>query len=279
MKLSNWKLSARNLRDLMLPIPLLQSFLALFWSLIPNYFQRRLPITGTAIGYMPGGGWFRWKLNPRDLISQNSFFGGFHTYEPVTRLLLIEHCKKISDSGDLVFLNIGANTGLWALIIAKFFPKSKIILVEPVPENLIVLKENLRLNKISATILEIAATDKSQTFEMFTHKDYFGLASAKGDLARKVSVIGKRIDDLDLPGVNIILMDVEGHEINALEGMKDLISTNKPILIIELSAETLDISKTLLMQLGYQEPQHISDRQTFGSGSKNFIYLPEKISS
>jgi FkbM family methyltransferase len=207
------------------------------------------------------------------------FRGGFRTYEPKTRSLLIENCKKIYSSGELVFLNIGANTGLWALIISKLFTGSKVILVEPVPENLTVLRENMRLNGVGATILEMAATDEAQTLDMFTHEAYFGLASTKGDATRKISVTGKRIDDLKLPAIGIILIDVEGHEISALKGMLKLISRDNPILIIELSIETLRIATELLTHLGYQEPSHITDKEDFGPGSRNFLFLPSNKNS
>lgn len=61
-------------------------------------------------------------------------------------------------------------------------------------------------------------------------------------------------------------MDVEGHELNALQGMQALLSNNSCLLQVEVFAENLAVIEELMMQQGYIKFQEIGDDRFF----KNF---------
>jgi hypothetical protein len=63
-----------------------------------------------------------------------------------------------------------------------------------------------------------------------------------------LAVLTLPIDELSLPSVRLVKMDVEGHELPALQGMRVLLARDHPVLIIETgSQETM----TFLSDLGY----------------------------
>ncbi len=73
------------------------------------------------------------------------------------------------------------------------------------------------------------------------------------------------IDSLDIPHpVSLIKVDVEGHEFEVIEGMKNILSRDKPVLIIEGSRSEVD---KLLRELGY------SDKKLPGSPNKIFKHI------
>ncbi len=63
-----------------------------------------------------------------------------------------KECYYISGNGITTILDLGANAGFTSVYFSKLFPKAKIACVEPMPNNLILLKENLALNNVNATV-------------------------------------------------------------------------------------------------------------------------------
>ncbi|HEY6046625.1 MAG TPA: FkbM family methyltransferase, partial [Pyrinomonadaceae bacterium] len=69
------------------------------------------------------------------------------------------------------------------------------------------------------------------------------------------------LDALDLPtAVRLVKIDAEGHELSVLKGMRQLLTRDKPALIVEVSGEAVH---ALLTEMGYtretlaNSPNHI----------------------
>lgn len=67
------------------------------------------------------------------------------------------------------------------------------------------------------------------------------------------------LDYLNVPKVDFIKLDLEGYEVFALQGAKNTITTNKPVMVIEMNDGALrrhghspDTLKTELHSLGYE---------------------------
>ncbi|MBF0321793.1 MAG: FkbM family methyltransferase, partial [Magnetococcales bacterium] len=63
-------------------------------------------------------------------------------------------------------LDLGANTGLTMIYFSRAYPKARVAGVEPIPENMAVLRENLRLNQVDATLFQSAASVHDGHVEM-----------------------------------------------------------------------------------------------------------------
>jgi len=164
----------------------------------------------------------------------------FGTREVDHKILL----ENIAKPG-MTVLDIGANIGYYALMEKELIGNSgKLITVEPSPKNIKIFRKNLDLNNISdINIIEGAISDKSEkkTFHLADqgnlntfHATGTGLKHLTGEVVEVNSYTVPEIlqggSDLDL-----IRMDVEGHEVEVLNGMLEKVKSGelKPKIIFE----------------------------------------------
>lgn len=166
--------------------------------------------------------------------------------------------------GDWV-LDIGANVGHYTERLADLVGlEGRVIAIEPVSSTFELLAANLS-GRSNVTLLNVAASSTIRSVEMSVPDYRAGLKNfyrAKlGPEASTFSVLSIPVDALNLPRVSLIKLDVEGHELEALEGMRGIIEKYKPRLIVEgRSAEVAD----WLSGFGYEYCER--------EGSPNRIY-------
>lgn len=167
-------------------------------------------------------------------IERNLYFLG--TYEPGT--LNIIRKSLAAWGGTASFVDIGAHNGLMS-IYAAHIGANKVFSFEPNPEMFELLQENIRLSgHTNITPFPLAIGDKPGTVSMEIDDQNSGATYITD--ANTASIHSIPVDTLDhvaeenkIDQVNLILMDIEGYEINALIGAEKLIAANKPDLIIE----------------------------------------------
>jgi FkbM family methyltransferase len=144
-------------------------------------------------------------------------------------------CAK---SGDFV-IDAGACWGDTAVYFAhKVGPKGKVFSFEFVPENLAVFRENLELNPDLAHRIEVVPHPiwSSSGISMGHSKQGPGAkVEPNGDTCRELPVslsIDDFVEKYQVPRVDLIKMDIEGAEFDALKGAIQTISTHKPELAI-----------------------------------------------
>lgn len=115
-------------------------------------------------------------------------------------------------------LDLGANIGLSTVFLARLYPAARIACVEPIADNLRLLRHNLELNGISADVIAAAVDTADGVVTMERgERDYAhriaNAASPQSSLfdvpALSVPAILRR---LRWSRVGLIKMDVEGHE-------------------------------------------------------------------
>jgi len=155
-------------------------------------------------------------------------------------LTLTEAIVRLTEPGDST-LDIGGNIGYTALLFARAAgPTGTVMVFEPNPEVIPILRANTRhwigLPKAAAIKIETAAlADKNGNAVLSFPKDYevkSGGASLEISTDRGVSVRTLRLDSLNLKQVNIIKIDVEGHEAKVFAGGEELLSMRPPRDII-----------------------------------------------
>jgi FkbM family methyltransferase len=150
-------------------------------------------------------------------------------------------------------LDIGANVGQYTMRMGELVGASgRVIALEPVPDTFSLLAANTRLfTHANVSLLNAAASDRLGVASMQIPRFASGLSNyyqAHLGAGPGVAVLTLSIDELSLPRVRLVKMDVEGHELPALRGMRRLLARDHPVLIIETgSQETM----AFLGDLGY----------------------------
>ena len=165
--------------------------------------------------------------------------------------------RDILKPGDVV-LDIGANIGCHTLAFSRLVgPQGLILAYEPERLNFHTLCGNIALNNIHNIHCYQKAVGSYSGFIHVPELDLdktvnFGGLSLTEDYSAGVSyqVPLLKIDDIALPKVNLIKMDIEGMEKLALEGLTDTINRLKPILYLEddreeKSKELVDFVKSM----------------------------------
>jgi FkbM family methyltransferase len=136
-------------------------------------------------------------------------------------------------------LDIGANIGNHSLFFAKFLNCEMVYSFEPFPTNIVLLKENLVNFRHKSKIYEIALSNKEGTLPLYNSQaDNFGGFSLHSYSNGTSFIINPSVnvitlDSLNLDNISMIKIDVENHENEVLEGAKQTILRNKPIIFIE----------------------------------------------
>lgn len=146
--------------------------------------------------------------------------------------------------GDFV-LDLGAHLGTFALSAAA--AGCHVVAIEASPVNVELLRASAALNGFhNLRVIHAAVSDKPGFLEFTPHGPWGHVASASPDTDLPViSVPAITVDELmpevGLPQVDFIKMDVEGSELSALRGMKQLLSGTHPVRILyESNTYTLD---------------------------------------
>ncbi|MCC7486338.1 MAG: FkbM family methyltransferase [Burkholderiales bacterium] len=159
--------------------------------------------------------------------------GRFYTDEKEYALL-----DTLLRSGDWA-LDIGANVGHYTLRLSQLVgPGGRVIAMEPVPDTFALLAANARLfPHANVTLVNAAASDRVALARMDLPRFADGLpnyyqARLSGDPGG-LAVMTLPVDALALPRVALVKMDVEGHELAALAGMRGLLERDHPVMIVE----------------------------------------------
>ena len=138
-----------------------------------------------------------------------------------------------------VLLDLGANIGMTSLWLAKQYPFTQVISVEPDPSNAALLWQNLRLNGLAGQVFEAAVgpTDGIARFE-FNELSNLGRLSESGFPVQMVSV-GTIIRKLGLTRFGLVKIDIEGGEQGLFDGPAEWLA-NTEAIIIEFHPKIVD---------------------------------------
>jgi FkbM family methyltransferase len=154
---------------------------------------------------------------------------------------------------DDVFLDIGSSVGLISILAALKASKGKVVSIEPDPENFVCLNINYGLNNITDNIaLQLAVGYEKSSMELYSRgsNDLSPSLRKVNGINETINIQVESVDDLiksgTIPFPTIIKIDIEGAEMMALQGMKELLnSESKPrIIFIEIHPNFLESFNT-----------------------------------
>jgi len=158
------------------------------------------------------------------------------------RLVISQLHRAGKNTGDKIFLDVGANIGtqtVYALVQNDF---ARAICFEPVPANLAVLDMNVALNNLSerVTIFRKAAGSKSETKTLNLERALSGNHSFHSEFNSREAKIDVEVTTVDLElsklkiqpqDVGLFWLDVEGFEPEAISGASGLIEAGVPLCV------------------------------------------------
>jgi FkbM family methyltransferase len=240
------------------------------YSLVPVLC--RVGILGPArIQVEPG---VSFMLDPRDLVANMILRTG--EWQP-------EIWESISPnlSEGSVFLDVGAHIGYFSIKAAPKVGKTgRVVAFEPNPETLVLLRDNVTVNKAQNVIVEpIACTDREQTLTLYAAPNLNTGASSLArenanisaeEAPRPYSVRGRPIDDvvreLNLERVDAMKVDVEGAEVYVLRGAVNTMKRFHPKIVVEIVERQLASMHTtphdligLIEGAGYNRSRQIDE--------------------
>lgn len=153
---------------------------------------------------------------------------------------LLETATPVLRPGDRV-LDLGAHLGGFALVAAAL--GCEVIAVEASPQNAALVRRSAAENGFAnLKVVHAAVADRAGSVEFFSHGPWGQVAAGPG--AATVQVPAVRIDDIlaehGWADVRFIKLDVEGSELAAVRGMRQLLGRpDAPVVFFESNQHTL----------------------------------------
>jgi FkbM family methyltransferase len=197
---------------------------------------------------------------------------GIFYNESRSKELWLEWCKEATAVCD-----IGSNIGQFTLLALASNPKTVVYSIEPFLPNFNALKSNLLLNEGFLTrthLIHGAVGNRRAHLDLFGNPDNPLTPSLiqKGNFISTGKVEVKPFMDWINAPLDAVKIDVEGAELEVIEGMLDYLKAHKPKILIEiLDDKKLSAIQSLLVQMGY-----VMQKVTENEGaSKNFIFIDQ----
>lgn len=226
---------------------------------------------------------FYLNVDGNDGIANRIYWHGLSSFEGDTIPLFLKLASK-----SYRILDIGANTGIYAILAAIQNPSANIFAFEPVPENFDHLKYNVEINSL-----------KNVRLENYALSNYDGKASLyvpKGKIPTTASILGRfgvtdhvmevptiKLDTYckreHLSDADLIKIDTEATEHLVIEGALETIKQSQPIIICEVLRGFTEMSlHSLLDDTGYEyfwisDEGLIKRKKIAGNSDKNMNYL------
>ena len=179
-----------------------------FFRSIHKAFKNRLEFEILDINFAG----LRLRILPDQNASSLRFLRIGHHFDSSERKTIAEACRFVESP---VFIDVGANIGLYSLLLATELPHLRVFAVEPHPGICKQLLYNINLNpNLSIEVLACAVSDNSGLVRIQTNFVNLGATRIEddGDVEVNCTTLEKLISELKLDRVDAIKVDVEGYE-------------------------------------------------------------------
>ena len=202
---------------------------------------------------------------------------------------------KLVRNCDVIF-DIGANTGVYSLIAKALKPQAQVFAFEPVKRVFEKLEFNNQLNNYDVKCFEIAASDTNgeatiydtaseHTYSVTVGKNLNSSDSSVIPTIIETMRLDTLIENLKIPKIDLIKLDVETHEAEVLAGLGKYLEEFKPTMLIEILDDTVGQNvEALVSGKGYvyfnldeklgtvRRVEHISKSDDY-----NYLVCEEKV--
>ena len=186
--------------------------------------------------------------------------------------------EQIVRQGDIV-IDVGANIGAHTVRFAQLAgPQGGVMAFEPQRFLYYILSANIALNDLFNTHIHHAAVGRATgtinvpLIDYTGSNNFGGVSLTNASAGEKVSMLA--LDDLNLPSLRLLKVDVEGMESDVLEGARNLIMKHRPHIYVENDRDDKSEALiTLIGELNYDMWWHLPPL----FNPNNFANNPENI--
>jgi FkbM family methyltransferase len=124
-------------------------------------------------------------------------------------------------------VDVGAHVGTWSKALVQKF--KRVVAFEPIPQLRACLERNVANDRLQ--VIPIALGNEHGAVSFDYDEGHTGATHVNRSQAGLIP-IGK-LDDFKLNGIGYMKIDTEGFELNVLEGARETLIANKPVIIVE----------------------------------------------
>jgi FkbM family methyltransferase len=151
----------------------------------------------------------------------------------------------------MVVLDVGSNVGYYAVYEAA--------LVGPQPHVYKALLASIKANGLENVVAVRRAVSKASgslefAVSSFSNWSRVDVSAGGADLIGKINVeactVDELVDELGLRRLDLVRMDVEGHEVEVIQGMRETIERFRPVICMELHVGYLGLERSIALLTG-----------------------------
>ena len=158
-----------------------------------------------------------------------------------------------------IFFDVGANVGFFTILGARLVgPNGSVVAFEPQPESREALLSNIALNGFSNVLVDPRAISSSPgTAVLDWHNPPTArlVGNPQHGTNRSIAVDTTSIDQflLEHPSLvpGVVKIDVEGHEIAVIRGMRRTLADHRPVILCEMHRTNRELASELAA-VGYR---------------------------
>jgi len=229
----------------------------------PLYHARQVPVIRTMLAGADKAVWTRlegieWPVRVR-VVRHASYL--VRSTAPERKIAALA-CALVDVLPIARFCDVGANFGYYAWLLKSRSPDLAVDLVEPEPENLELIDATLARTALSDVVVHPVAASYLSGRAVFQRDLVSGatgsLEPASDSFAGRhwrssasTEVATSTLDDLLSDKVDLLKIDVEGHEERALSGARALLARDSPVVLFECY-HGIHAAPAVLRRLGYE---------------------------
>jgi FkbM family methyltransferase len=200
------------------------------WSIVLKLITKLIPSLKTYKAYLLNSDYLYIDLSSN--MCQGYFFYGGHPHENGTDRFFLKYIKP-----GFCVMDIGANVGYYTRLASKLVGSGSVISFEPLPKAYKLLKKNsYDLKNTEVFNCALSSDEGNGSFFIRDSGDTSSLLRINdNEKLQEIKVSIKTADSFidNINKVDFVKIDVEGFEMEVLQGMTTIISKYRPIIIFE----------------------------------------------
>jgi FkbM family methyltransferase len=167
----------------------------------------------------------------------------------VVREPALDYAELALDA-DAIVIDAGASLGVLSLGFSFIAPRGRVIAIEASPNTYGRLVENIAAaHATNVETMNLAVGESAGTLEFFSSpwfsagsfvkKETFGASLHQGSTKVQAERIDDIVERLGLDRLDLIKIDIEGHELPALHGARETIRRFMPAIVVEMNFFTI----------------------------------------